>query len=324
MPDRSRYPWLPRQNVVDPSIFTQLDPKRKLPTPDGAPLPDNDLSAQDKNKITIKPGAGPAPGGGIGPPVTPGPSIPTLPAPPGSGQTHNPPPPQTPPFPTVSIGPMGTPPGASGPVGPPVNPMPAGIPPQATPSDPNLNTSTVTYPGLGPTPAPPTNPNPVELPPFPSVSTGPVTRPGGTGTTGTPPSIPLPQMPTMSVGPTGGGGGEPSGGGEAPPEPGYLGPPSNPFPEPIQPVATPMPSPDQLTDVDSNVTYGDIVPDGTGGGSSGDPDETKDDEGDADWDYEAMAKGGIIRRPTRVKLGEAGPEAVVPVGPKMKYNWRAR
>jgi SLT domain-containing protein len=43
-----------------------------------------------------------------------------------------------------------------------------------------------------------------------------------------------------------------------------------------------------------------------------------------DADYMNLAKGGIIRKPTRARIAENGPEAVVPVGPRMQYKQGGR
>lgn len=314
MPDRSRYPWLPRENVVDPTIFDQLDPKKKLPTPDDLTPPIDPRSADQITTSTKSTPAG-GPGGSVAGWLPPSPFPPK---PPGDGPVVIPPPtggkaaPEPGQFPTVHIGPVDSPPKPTPmPTGPAVNIGPIG----STPGGPALPPGPTIH--IGPIDTPPSpslpKPTPTPLPPGPTLNIGPV------GSTPVPSPSPSPTPVAMPPGPkitsTFGNGGGNGGVGGGPDNGGVpdRGTPTIPtFPDGIPP--TPTPSDPNLNT--STITYGDIVPDDVGDGGP-DEDNQKDDEG-----YEEMAKGGIIVRPTRVKVAESGPEAIIPVGPRMKYQWR--
>ncbi len=316
MPDRSRYPWLPRENAVDPTVFLQLDP-RKRPNHDGEdPHPDTVNKPDDLQVKTTKP---PSPGGGPdgGGPVPPPPVPPSFPppepeiVPPGSGSRISPVKP-----PRVGAGSVHNPPPGYG-----VTPQ-TGVTPPVTPPFPNVRVG----PGVG-------GPSDPPLPPVPTMGTGSVSRPSGGAPSGglTPP---LPPMPTMGMGPMGGGddGGAPTGG-TAGGSGGFVVPPP------------PVPPSGGGEDVGSTIDYGNgpspvsggwtlpgvvtptptpsPIPSTLTGGDPDIPDWEKwwDNPGDdADHEYENLAKGGIVNKPTRARIGESGPEMVVPVGPRMKYG----
>lgn len=307
-----QYPWLPKKNFVDPDSMLGLDPRAMPKTPGYDPSLVRASDDVPGRKIDIGTPGGPGPGGGGGG-IEPPPPPPPMPLPPGReqpprgipGQSHGQPPLRVPTMHQGTQSPLPTPPGP--------------VPPATPPVIPSMHQHHVPVGDRGPVPSGRQGPG------IPGMSMGGPVEPVPGGGGGGPIEPPI-EPPTMS---SGFGGGGPIGGGggaiEPPPPPPPITVPtmSSGFGgtgsggggiEPPVPTSPTIPTPDLPPWVN-----------GGGGGGGGTKTGPIDGEEKNPWsggwwggdeeEGSLMARGGIVTKPTRVTLGEQGPEMVKKVRP---------